>query len=364
MSVSISKVACSVIIVGCTGLIRAQQSRVVPSYVESIDANSKNNLVLTPGYRSEQIIDGAQICKSSAILLSYSYRPDARPLTVSSARILNSFQVSFGYSQSPPIDKSTYFGTHRHSSIPATRVFSGNVSLPTVRPVLIGAQPWNVTIKFAAPFLYTRKNGPLLIETHCKSATSPTPAFFVDSHEQGGTGYPFGKAAPLAATEAQILPVSGKEAIPGGHFSFYSQMRIGVGGYVNIPVIVMAGVRRDRFGALKLPLDLGPLGAPRNWLHIDPIFFGTAQLSGRSVHAMSTRFPLPKGSAWIGRHIYAQAIFVSSIGTNPLGIACSNALGLRIGGEPIVTSCLTAPTASTWGIASASPVVRLEGVFY
>lgn len=91
------------------------------------------------------------------------------------------------------------------------------------------------------------------------------------------------------------------------------------------------GLSNTRFGNLTLPLDLGPLGAPRCWLwnSIESVVPGVTSSAG----TLQRRVGIPHDTAFIHAGLYHQSL-VRNAAANPLGWVFTNALELTVGGDP------------------------------
>ncbi len=96
----------------------------------------------------------------------------------------------------------------------------------------------------------------------------------------------------------------------------------------NAPVILTLGVSKTRYGALKLPLDLTPFGAPRCTMLCSAEVMAVGKIAASRLARF--RIPVPRDNALLGLRYYHQAWLVAPV-ANPLGVAFSNAAEVVIG---------------------------------
>ena len=85
--------------------------------------------------------------------------------------------------------------------------------------------------------------------------------------------------------------------------------------------------------AQPVPIDLGPIGAPTNFLFIDPIVFVTHSWTQSFIGWLSTfSLALPNDPALVGTTLYGQSAILEPP-ANPLGLILSHAVETRIGDQ-------------------------------
>ena len=96
----------------------------------------------------------------------------------------------------------------------------------------------------------------------------------------------------------------------------------------NVPILLWMGTSRDKWGALALPLDLTPLGAPGNrvWVALD---VGSAVLPNPGGGGALT-VPVPNESALKGITFFLQSMLVDPF-ANTIQLDLSNGLEVVIG---------------------------------
>ena len=91
------------------------------------------------------------------------------------------------------------------------------------------------------------------------------------------------------------------------------------------------GFSNTNHGSFGLPLDLASYGMPTCRLYTEVI--NTLYATTSSLGQATISSPFPNSTSLINLHVYSQFL-VFDPGSNPLGIAWSNAMNLMLGGQP------------------------------
>jgi len=251
--------------------------------------------------------------------------------------------VRLGYSKNSPSAMSTAFANNRSGTL--TTVFDGTYNLPTL-PVVSPPAPFAVQIAFKAPFVYQRNLGHLLIEFEVPGNANQKFEYYLDAHSTLGSASKvasYGSAGPLKTAENYTVTGDAATLFPGGAVTLQAS-----GLASAYPAIAAYGFSNTSYGALKLPFDLTPVGAPNNSLYASldlmaPLVL-TQQASGYAGQAM---VPIPADSAFIGLNVFGQAIFVDPP-SNALNLVFSNGVQFVVG-EIVPTQILgtSSSTAAT-----------------
>ncbi len=212
------------------------------------------------------------------------------------------------------------------------QVFAGWLTLPDVPQPTTAPAPWvapfAVDIPLDTPFAYL--GGTLCIETITTTdPTAPTPWWPIDAvvqPERGaatsygtscmtnmGTEPATADTALLALGSTATLSLSGPRPTPA-------------------PVLCMIGTNRTALGPLRLPYEMGPLGAPGCWLLTSgQISIPTAlQPLGPRNGLATVRAPIPATPALANIPLFVQWA-LSDATENALGWSTSNAIHLQLG---------------------------------
>jgi len=351
-------------------LTHAQSSKTAPTWAAQFPGEVAINRVPFQSGRSQQIVDTTGLVQNSAVILGLAYRKAAPKSAVQMTGVtIPGLQIYLGHSPSTVSSPSTNFATNR--SGPQTLVFSGSYHLPSLPPSL-PTTSFAIGFKFTRAFAYSKSRGNLLIEVVIPNVPG-NPTYSVDGAATGGTGYEFGVHGPYPGATGHYFGASGGAPSPGGWFSM-----VGFVFTTSSPpafAVAYVGASTQRFGAIPLPFDLTGLGAPGNVLYSSldlPFPMNVTKNSpAPGFMAMTDLFPIPKHSALLGAHLYAQAIY-GLPAANALGLVFSNGFAMRLmTHKPEFSSVVASPSSNAqsgivgwapWG-GVGGPVVELTGVF-
>jgi hypothetical protein len=232
--------------------------------------------------------------------------------------------------------------------------------------------PWNIVIPFAVPFPLVTAQGNLLIDIVGNNPGGGTPTFFLDAVQPGGATTVFGDIGPGAPGNLHFVSVmTGNSLVPRfispGHTLSFTTLQL-----QNPPGLFGLGT-----GAPAVPIDLGPLGAPMNFLLIDPLVLTPHNWIQSPFFGFSATLALavPNNPVIVGATVYGQSALLAPT-ANPLGLVVSRAVEVRIGDEfevlPLQQLDAVDPIATTGALAdfgAAQPeygavAIRFEGVFF
>ncbi len=114
------------------------------------------------------------------------------------------------------------------------------------------------------------------------------------------------------------------------HLNMWWRLRL-YGAPGHVPAILGFGASRTQWGPLRLPFDLGPLGAPGNFIRsaFDVAFGWTTSGSGAGKGKLYVMVRIPNNPTLIGGWFYTQWLIIDRT-ANPLGVTMSNAYMSRI----------------------------------
>ncbi len=314
-------------------VLPAQQTRVVPWTLEETDGNT--TCAFPFGYtagRTQQVIDGAALCSRSALLMGMALRRDGRGTNTYKSRVIPSLEVRMGHTKVTPSTMSTSFAANRTGTMVA--VFPrGTFHLPPLPPMKPRFFP--VAWSWAVPFIYCRSTGNLLVEIVI-SGNAGKSEYFMDAHGSrslGGRASLFGKGGALAGGDPfSVTCPSPSSLVPGGTLTLAAR-----GLKKAYTSLALVGTSRSFFGSLPLPFDLGPLGAPGNFLYVRPTFFFSLPLTSAGGSFGGTlSLPLPSDSWFGGAKFFGQVLFADKA-SNALGLVFSGGVELNLGlpGPPV-----------------------------
>ena len=358
--------ACVISFLSCAVLAPAQTSIVVPTSAATVDANPYVSQPFTVDVgRFQHLIRGDALTPSVALIREFAYRADQRMGSAAKGRVVPNVTLYAGYSLKSPVTMLPTFAANRSGA--QTKIFSGSYSLPT-QPRLTGPGPWNIVFKFSTPFVYTRANGNLMFEFEMPGRLTTLHWYPVDafSGSRGGTMRRFGSAGRLAGGDSYGVSGLGLYLLhPGG------RAMLGIDGLrKNYPVLAAFGLSNSRYGSLRLPFDLGALGATGNQLSVslDLMIPIALQIDPKSRYYGAGVLPLP--TAGLPARLYGQALIFDPP-SNRLGIVASQAIEFSLDQKPgapcqcIASADSTQPNGvmgTRWGGPIGGPVIRLTGV--
>ena len=353
----------------------SSQSVVIPAHGSVADGNGRFGLATdTYGFRWQILVDAAAIASNGAVLSGIAFRSDEQEPWPGAA--LTNVTVTMSHSPAPAAGMSTSFANNIAG--PATTVFQGSVSFPGTSAALAGPSPWDVVVSFAVPYSFTSAQGNLLIDIVkpglTGSATAPI-GYFLDSVCGGGSATRFGVSGTSASTiyRPRLVCAAPSRALTTGNtITFTSQW----GTYPFVPS--GTGWIALSLAAQPVPIDLGPLGAPANFLYVDPLVLAS--------HPWTMPVPLwgwvggasvtvPNNPLLVGTMLYAQSAGFDPA-ANSLGLVTGNAVEVRIGdaSEQLPMRMLVGSFAAASGsfLPCAGPTLpdygavalRLDGSFF
>lgn len=305
----------------------AQQSRVIPAST----ANSGGNAASFPPFvvdagLMQQIIEGSALSVRSSLINSLAYRRDTNGGGVLPGRRIPSLTIRMGTAKRSPATMSSTFADNRSGRL--VTLFSGSYNLPTQAAVR-GVGPWNIVWKFTNPFVYLNTKGHLLIEIEMPGNARTKFRYTLDGFMAGTTGSTksFGSKGRFKTADRFNMFSSADGLRPGGEAKMDVVLL-----KQNYPAFAIYGASNRNFGPIPLPLDLGPLGAPGNLLHVsfDIMFpIPTRRIAATSFSARAV-LPLPNLVALEGATLYGQTFFLD-IPSNALGLVFSNGTRMTLG---------------------------------
>ncbi len=349
----------------------AQTFQPVPLHADAVDGHRTLLLPFgAPRFRTQILVDAAHIGPNGALLNSISFRPDRLVSSFGPALVPN-VTIALSQTNVPVGSLGTTFAANVTG--PTTVVFQGTVSLPAPQTGFAGPLPWNIVIPFTQPYTFVTAQGNLLIDIVGNAPSVVFDSFFLDAMQGGGSATRFGTGGgPTFFVSPVISTSTGNDleprlVSPGHTIDFVSELLF------NPPGLLAVGTAPQ-----PVPIDLGPLGAPANFVYVDPIVLLPHIWVPRSPAGwMSTvSLAVPNNLALIGVTLYGQSATVNPL-ANALGLVLSHAVEVRIGDEfelfPLQQLDANDPSAATGTLVDfsvgATPeygavAIRFEGIFF
>mgnify|MGYP003643007402 CR=1 FL=1 len=352
------------------GASATAQELVLPSHADVADGHHAVSLPFgSAGFRTQLVVDAAAIAPAGAVLQELRLRADRTSLPLVGSTIPN-VVVSLSHTNRTVGNLDVSFANNVTAA--TTVVFQGSVGLPGHTDGFAGPMPWDITVPFGQPFVFDVTQGNLLIDIVANNPAGRAPSFWLDAMEAGGAATSFGEGGDVSSGDnLGLLVATGNSLDPrlitlGRTIDYITTLS-----FSNSPGVLALGTVRQ-----ATPIHLGPIGAPRNLLYIDPVVLIPHAWTQSFIGWNSTfSLTLPNLPSLAGERVYAQSMIFDSL-ANPLGMVLSPAMETRVGDpfEVLPMQQLDAddPQAATGTIlefglgspAMGAVPIRLEGVFF
>ncbi len=258
-------------------------------------------------------------------------------------------EVKMGLSKNSPALISSTFASNIEGSL-VTVIKKKKINLPDVTGPNTSPFVWGVRIPLDQPYTHKAKTGKHLLVDFVRSNSSAGsfPADYFADAANDKVGKSLSRVWSLLPTSATGSTDVGYGTILGfdttgaanisPEISSTSSPEIGLPLKVDFalakglaPVLLSMSLSNSKWNGIPLPLDLTPFGAKGCKLlaGLDLIFVGTASKTGSG----SFTFPIPRDKTLIQLNTYFQSLVIDP-GANSLGLAFSNGLNVRLGGQP------------------------------
>ncbi len=347
----------------------AQTFRPVPAHADIADGHRELSLPFgIPGFRTQILVDATQVGANGATLNSISFRADRLFSSFGPTQVPN---VTIQLSRTNVAVGSLATTFASNVTGPTTVVFQGAVSLPAHQTGFGGPLSWDIVIPFAQPYSFANGQGNLLIDIVADNAGGGFATFFLDAMQAGGSATRFGTNGYNSFWFLRELSVSTGGGLeprllaPGQTIDFVSKYAIDPPGLLTLGTAPQSA-----------PIDLGPFGAPTNFVYIDPIVLAPHSWVPATSGWQSTfQLAVPNNPAFVGATIYGQAVSVEP--KNALGLIFCHAVEVRIGDQfevfPLQQLDATDPAAATGTLVDfgtgtqpeyGAVAIRFEGTFF
>jgi len=347
------------------GLLGAQTTRVVPFFSKTYEGRGREGvLAACADMRKQVVFEGGAICPVRALLMGVAFRRDSEDTNAFAARTLHR-KLRLDHVPGPFGLPS---GTFDKNLTPnAVTVFDAALYIPAAAPAALAPAPFTMAIPFAAPFLFERSKGNLLLDVVGVGTPNTCVDWAVDNHFQDygkkGLSNCIGTGCRGAGMEALTLKVDAYQLHEGGAFAASLEHTLSQ----PTAALVWAGLSASRWGAASLPLDLAFLGAPGCALRASLEWPVAVVASGGAFPPVS--LPIPASPAYGFAELFAQGLAVAP-GANPAGLVVSPAWRCLIwpATRPLeafmsVTANSSTATGGAVCLTPEGPVTEWLGVF-
>lgn len=352
--------------------VRAQDLT-IPAHAALTDCHHSAGLPFgAPGFRTQFLVEAGAIAPTAAVLDGLRFRVD-RSSVVDAASIPN-VTVTLSHSTQSLGGVSDVF-TNNVSEAPVV-VFQGTVDLPANTGGNHGAMPFDIHLPFVQQFVYIASQGNLLIDIVGDNAADAFPSYWLDAAEPGGSvthwgqmgDDPNGDSLYLSVASGTGLDLDPAQMVVGGTIYLFA----------NRSFSQPAGLMGLSLTAMPAPLDLSSIGAPTNFLYIDPQALVPLSWTQTFIgFAAAVALPTPNDLSLVGTIVYAQSAVLEPA-ANPYGAITSGAVEVRLGDPfetmPVRQLDATDPNAVTgtlldfsFGFGPArygTAAFRLDGIFF
>ncbi|MHC4896192.1 MAG: hypothetical protein ACYTGW_03700 [Planctomycetota bacterium] len=342
---------------------QAQNSKVVPAIAATAEGNSSAYMPYTYDRgRTQQIWAAQAVAKGAAVLNSVNFRRDGNKSNYPAYSIAQ-HKVTIGHTSVSPATMSTTYTANITSTM--TTVLNGAFSVAAQPAPTTPPAPFNYKYPLSTPFIYTAPKGNLIMEWVLGSGQATTkggPMLDAVRVTAGGSGgvRQFGTWGKFAGNDPAKWTANATKLVPGGSADI---SLTGFGQAYTSRLFV--GVSDQVYGGLKLPYDLGAIGAPGNFLYTGlDVIVGFTLKTGAipGTWGANPIFPLPNDNKLIGLKALIQSYYADSK-ANAAGLVSSDAMELTIGSTGPASKMMgrDGTTNATGGFLSAAAVVQFVG---
>lgn len=351
--------------------LAAQMTVLLPSHAELADGHSAVAMPFgRPGFRTQLLVDATAVARNGSVVTGLAMRTDRTSLPLTATTVPN-VTISLSHSTRLVGAMSDRFADNI-TEVPVV-VFQGTVQLPGRGSGHAGPLPWDVGIALQVPFAFTAANGQLLIDVVGNNPPGGAPVYWLDAMAPGGSATVFGTRGNNATGDAlNLIVATGNSLDPrlltiGRTIDYTSALS-----FSNPPGVLAIGTAPQ-----PNPVDLGAIGAPANFLYVDPIVLVPHAWTRTFIGWSSTfQLNLPNLRSLLHGRVYAQSTILEPR-ANALGLALSEAIETRIGDPlevlPVQQLDADDPAAATgtrldFGFGGpptyGAVALRLEGIFF
>jgi hypothetical protein len=262
-------------------------------------------------YASQEVSVAGAVFRSLAVRRPFDYPGTNPPFPAQLTVVLS-------VSQQPYQQTSATFATN-HGPTPVT-VFSGPVAMPQRADPQTWPAPWEAPLPFATPFVFVRALAQsLVVEFSSVNATSYYSWILEAQRPDLGMRFdnPPNSAALCRFSNNLVLRSGGAPPVVGQPWQL--GLHQAPGASIGVGVLGSGGAGTP-WGGTRLPVDLGPFGAPRCEWNVTVDW--TVPLARIATSHLWPVLQVPDDVALVQQSIYEQCVFVDPP-ANALGIVAT-----------------------------------------
>lgn len=253
----------------------AAQARTLPSIATSIEGNSTHAYPLSFSRARLQALYERSLVGSVRVLRSIAFRPDGGGTSNSFAA--TTLQARLTLHQVPV--NAAALSTQWQSNLGTSRgstVFQGRLALPAFATRYPLPNPFSIRVPFTTPFIVQVSGGNLLLDWINSASSSTFSHYNIDA-----IAYPTSPGSLVTRVFRNVacknrrgdslsIGMTRSTGVLGQSITVTQRSQVGGNGKLDVRLLLMGSNNRS-FGALQLPLPLGP-SHPSCALAIDPLF--------------------------------------------------------------------------------------------
>jgi hypothetical protein len=289
--------------------LAAQSTRVVPNVNTAREGSSAARTPFSHQQgRIQWLANGAELCQTSAVLLSLEMRLDG--FNFNRAGQAGTVDVKAELYHVPFTPSTlTNVWTQNIGSATGQVVYNGTLNLPAVTQQRPLPNPFSLRIPLDRPFVYQRAQGNLLLDLQTSNGTSsdwPLDGIFISGSGYGSQAIKIWEEPSCSNLrgDSAKLSISSSQGALGQGLQVDHTVNPAPGGQLDL-VMHWMGLSNAAYGPAALPLDLSGLGYQNCALATDILF--TATTNGAGIV-----WPIPASPEFEGVALYFQALAIDS----------------------------------------------------
>jgi hypothetical protein len=264
--------------------LAAQSTRVVPNVNTAREGSSAARTPFSHQQgRIQWLANGAELCQTSAVLLSLEMRLDG--FNFNRAGQAGTVDVKAELYHVPFTPSTlTNVWTQNIGSATGQVVYNGTLNLPAVTQQRPLPNPFSLRIPLDRPFVYQRAQGNLLLDLQTSNGTSsdwPLDGIFISGSGYGSQAIKIWEEPSCSNLrgDSAKLSISSSQGALGQGLQVDHTVNPAPGGQLDL-VMHWMGLSNAAYGPAALPLDLSGLGYQNCALATDILFTATTNGAG------------------------------------------------------------------------------------